>query len=238
MVSKYERGVLVFSDDAEMEEMQRIEKSIRRSLPALGISCDEGVVLASATKSSQSSLMKKDNLSSVFNLGERAGMVSAGRVADAQSLAESMRDKALEDISKYGELEDVNVLVKEVAEDVRETRQEIPCRPYGVQMIVGGVNGGGVPELYKVDLDGVVTSWSAVAVGSQSDNIMDELEERYDQSRDIEECTQMAVNVLVEHSDIDSKGLSVATITEDSDLHRLGTDKINEYMLNEGDEHE
>ena len=238
MVSKYERGVLVFSDDSEMEEIQRIEKSIRRSLPALGISCDQGVVLASATRSSQSSLMEKDNLSSVFNLGERAGMVSAGRVADAQSLAEGMRDKALEDISKYGELEDVNVLVKEVAEDVRETRQEIPYRPYGVQMIVGGVNGGGKPELYKVDLDGVVTSWSAVAVGSQTDEIMTELESEYERSNDIEECTQIAVNKLLKYSSVGSEGLSVATITENSDLYRLGTDEIEEHKLDKGDQDE
>lgn len=230
MVSEYEKSLLVFSGDAEIEEMKRIERSIRRSLPSVGIACTNGVVIASATRTSKSALMEKDNLSSVFDIGEYAGMVSAGRVADAQSLADTMRDKALDDISEYGELEDVNVLVKEVAEDVRRTRQEIPCRPYGVQMIVGGVNGRGENELYKIDLDGVITSWSAVAVGSNTDKIMDELEDQYDQSKNIDEGAEMAISVLLEHSGVDDPdGLSVATVTADDGLHRLDTNEITEY---------
>lgn len=238
MVSEYERGVMVFSDDAEMEEIQRIEKSIRRSLPSIGIACENGVVLASATRSSEYPLMEKDNLSSVFDIGEYAGMVSAGRLADAQSLADTMRDRALEDISEYGQLEDVNVLVKEVAEDVRETRQEIPYRPYGVQMIVGGVNGGGGSELYKVDLDGVVTSWSAVAVGSGADKIMEELEDRYEESVSVDEATGIAVDLLLEHSDTGLEGFSVATVTAENGLERLEENQLSQHEANQGGNNE
>lgn len=237
MDKRTKKEYLVFSEDPDIEEEMEVEKTVRNSLPAIGMVCNEKIILASATESYRSELMKKDNLSSVFNVGERAGMVSAGRLADAQSLAEDMRDAAMEDIELYGQLEDVNMLVEEVAEDVRETRQEIPYRSYGVSMIVGGINGDGSTDLYRLGLDGVITSWSAVAIGSNSESIIEELEKEYQNVENLESGLSLSIRLLVENSIVEKEDLSVATVSK-SGIKRLTEERINDYGQTQGDNYE
>lgn len=234
MSDEYKRGMAVFSGDDYVEQIRKAEQSVKNSLPSLGISHDDGVILMTGTNENKSELMRQDDLSNAFMIGDRVGMISSGRVADAQTLAEDMRDVAVEEIDKYGRVEDINILVREIAENVRNTTQEITYRPYGVSVIVGGLDGRNNSELYKIALDGAVTSWSAVAIGGGCDSIMEELENEYENLQDIEDCAKLGIELMTKYTEIDVESVSAVEITDENEFRRLQTDELRS-LLNQGD---
>lgn len=224
----FEKAMTLFSSEGEIKDVEHARIGVRRSLPSAGVKTGNGLVLGTVTKSSSSPLLEEDVVGSAYMIGNNVGMVSSGRVADAQEIVEEMRDTAMEDIEKYGRVEDVNVICNSVAERVREATQRVMQRPYGVSMIVGGINGDGSHSLYRIDVDGRVTSWSAVSVGQKEDEIMNYLEENYDEDLSRDEILDLTVNSL-DHGVEDAKDEDFSIVEfRENGLENIPEDQINE----------
>ena len=225
----YKKGLMVFSSDGEVQEVQKAKEGVKRSLPSIGVTYRDGVVLASCTERDKSVLLREDNLSSVFMISDRVGMVSSGRVADSQALADDMRDKAMEDIEMYGKVEDVNLLAREVSEDVREATQTLVNRPYGVSLLVGGLNGNEKSSLFKISVDGSMSSWDACAIGENSEDMIDHMESRYNRTQDRDDALQLALTTILSFSDADSQSLSVSLVAE-SGFEEMNKSEVDELI--------
>lgn len=234
MKEEEKKGMTVFSKDEYIEQVRKAEHAVGNALPSMGIAHEDGVVLMTGTRVGDSPLMREDNLSSAFMISDNLGMVTSGRVADAQTLADDMRDAAVDEIDTYGRVEDINILVKDIAEEVRNTTQEVVYRPYGVSVLVGGLNGRNESELYRVALDGALTSWSAVAIGNGSEEIMNILESRYDNLDSLESCTELSVQCMVEETNLDAESISAVEITEEDGYRTVTENELQNY-LNKGD---
>lgn len=55
-------------------------------------------------------------------------------------------------------------------------------RPFGVSLIVAGIDGLLGPQLYLLDTDGTVNAWNAVCVGRKSDELMESLADIFNDS--------------------------------------------------------
>lgn len=235
-MEEFKKGLTLFSSEGELKDVENARLGVGRSLPSLGIKTEKGIVLATITKQSESELLEEDIVGSAYKIGDKVGMVSSGRVADAQGIAEDMRDMAVEDIERYGRVEDVRTICKGVAEEVRDATQRIVERPYGVSLIVGGIDGHGVPSLYRIEVDGKISQWSAVAMGQNEDEIMEYLKDSYESDMSIKKSVLVSYEALGlgVDGDIELENFSAVKMTDEG----LESVKQSEIQNIQGDQNE
>ena len=66
---------------------------------------------------------------------------------------------------EYREIKPVGQLVKSTASVMQEYTQSGGVRPFGVSLLVAGMDGDGVPRLFQVDPSGAYFGWKATAIG-------------------------------------------------------------------------
>lgn len=69
---------------------------------------------------------------------------------------------------EYHETKPVTQLVKSTASVMQEYTQSGGVRPFGVSLLVAGMDGDGVPRLFQVDPSGAYFGWKATAIGKVS----------------------------------------------------------------------
>jgi 20S proteasome subunit alpha 2 len=101
-------------------------------------------------------------------------------------------------LTTYGEVEPVSQLVKQVAGVMQEYTQRGGVRPFGISLLVGGVDGDGTPRLYQVDPSGAYFSWKATAIGKNYVNAKNFLEKRFTEDMELEDAIHTALLTLRE----------------------------------------
>ena len=98
----------------------------------------------------------------------------------------------------YGEVQPVSQLVKQVAGVMQEYTQRGGVRPFGISLLVGGVDGDGTPRLYQVDPSGTYIAWKATAIGKNYVNAKNFLEKRFTEDMELEDAIHTALLTLRE----------------------------------------
>lgn len=101
-------------------------------------------------------------------------------------------------LTTYGEVEPVSQLVKQVAGVMQEYTQRGGVRPFGISLLIGGVDGDGTPRLYQVDPSGAYFSWKATAIGKNYVNAKNFLEKRFTEDMELEDAIHTALLTLRE----------------------------------------
>ena len=102
----------------------------------------------------------------------------------------------------YGEVQPVSQLVTHIASVMQEYTQRGGVRPFGISLLVGGVDvdstGKLVPRLYQVDPSGAYFSWKATAIGKNYVNAKNFLEKRFTEDMELEDAIHTALLTLRE----------------------------------------
>jgi len=81
------------------------------------------------------------------------------------TLVRKARKEAQSYYREYRETKPVGQLVKSTASVMQEYTQSGGVRPFGVSLLVAGMDGDGVPRLFQVDPSGAYFGWKATAIG-------------------------------------------------------------------------
>jgi 20S proteasome subunit alpha 2 len=101
-------------------------------------------------------------------------------------------------LTQYGEVQPVSQLVKQIAGTMQEYTQRGGVRPFGISLLVGGVDGDGTPGLFQVDPSGAYFSWKATAIGKNYVNAKNFLEKRFTEDMELEDAIHTALLTLRE----------------------------------------
>lgn len=101
-------------------------------------------------------------------------------------------------LMQYGEVQPVSQLVKQTAGVMQEYTQRGGVRPFGISLLIGGVDGDGTPRLYQVDPSGAYFSWKATAIGKNYVNAKNFLEKRFAEDMELEDAIHTALLTLRE----------------------------------------
>lgn len=101
-------------------------------------------------------------------------------------------------LTTYGEVQPVSQLVKGIAGVMQEYTQRGGVRPFGISLLVGGVDGDGTPRLYQVDPSGTFFAWKATAIGKNYVNAKNFLEKRFTEDMELEDAIHTALLTLRE----------------------------------------
>ena len=227
----YDRGITIFSPDGRLYQVEYAREAVKRGSASLGVRTDGGVVLA-VTKRSRSPLMERSSVEKLHKADDHIGIASAGHVADARQLIDFARRRAQINRLRYEEPIGVETLTKEVTDYIQQYTQVGGARPFGVALIVGGVENG-EPRLYETDPSGTPYEWQALSVGADRQAIQEYLENHYDEEADLEGGIELALSALASVHDegIDAEEVGLATIDAETEAFReLATEEIEEYV--------
>lgn len=172
----YDRAITVFSPDGRLYQVEYAIETVRRGTIAVGIKSKDGIIIAVEEKPRK--LQISDTAQKIFQIDDHVGVVAAGYIPDARSQVDNARFFSQSNKLIYDESVDVETIAKHLADQCQQFTQYAGVRPFGVALILGGVDSGG-SQLYLTDPSGTYISYDAVAIGSGSDQVTDFLEKNY-----------------------------------------------------------
>ncbi|WP_134671883.1 archaeal proteasome endopeptidase complex subunit alpha [Halorussus marinus] len=227
----YDRGITIFSPDGRLYQVEYAREAVKRGTASIGVRTDDGVVLA-VDKRIRSELMERTSVEKIHKADNHIGIASAGHVADARQLIDFARQQAQVNRLRYGEPIGVETLTKEVTDHIQQYTQVGGARPFGVALIIGGIEDG-EPRLYETDPSGTPYEWKALAVGADRGELQDYLEENYTESMDLDGGIELALRALgsVNDGELSPEGVGVATVDVESESFiELSNDEAEEYL--------
>ncbi|PSQ45347.1 proteasome endopeptidase complex, archaeal, alpha subunit [Halobacteriales archaeon SW_6_65_15] len=227
----YDRGITIFSPDGRLYQVEYAREAVKRGTASIGVRTEGGVVLA-VDKRIRSELMERTSVEKIHKADDHIGIASAGHVADARQLIDFARRQAQVNRLRFGEPIGVETLTKEVTDHIQQYTQVGGARPFGVALIIGGIEDG-EPRLYETDPSGTPYEWKALAVGADRGEIQDYLEENYTEAMDLDGGIELALRALasVNDNELSPEGVGVATVDVESESFlELSNDETEEYL--------
>jgi 20S proteasome subunit alpha 2 len=164
-------------------------------------------------------------------LTENIAMVYSGMGPDFRVLTRKGRKAAQTYYNVYREVIPVAMLVREIAAVMQEFTQRGGVRPFGVSLLIGGVDDDG-PQLYQVDPSGAYFGWKATAIGKNFANAKTFLEKRYSEEMELEDAIHTALLTLREgfEGEMTASNIQLAVVGADRVFRVLTAAEVGDYL--------
>jgi len=225
MPRAYDRAITIFSPEGRLYQVEYALELVKRGAPIVGVSSPEGAVIA-ANETPESRLENPEYFRKIFQLDEHVGAAIAGLSSDARVLISQARLFCQSNRLLYDEPVDMEVLTRRIGDLAQVYTQHAGVRPFGVSMIIAGVDGK-EGRVLTTDPSGSYRGYMATAVGRKSDEANRLLEERYKDGISLDEAAGLAVEAVREASegDVTSSVVKVAIVPADTRTFRRLTDE-------------
>lgn len=227
---KYDRMITIFSPEGRLLQVEYALETVKKGGTMVGVTSPEGVVLG-AEEPTDKKFVKYGSSRKVLKIDDHLGTAIAGLKSDARVLVDKARTYAQSYRLTYDENMDVKALVKEVANLKQSYTQYARMRPFGVSMLIGGVDRTG-SRLFVTHPAGTYKGYKAHAVGAGSEPAIQLLKKEYNKKMKLEEAAKLTVKVL--STAIESRGvppgISMAVIpAETREFRPLTEEEIQQY---------
>jgi proteasome beta subunit len=180
---------------------------------AVGITYDNGVLLASEKRVSYGNFVVNKNTKKTFAVTDHVGAACAGMVADMQVLVRQV--SALSKIRRLETRRDVqpNSIAKLMSVIMFERRYF----PLLTQVIVGGITTN-EPEIYTLDPLGSVLPDRYAAVGTGAEMALGVMDADFSESLDEEKATSLALRAIrssIQRDSASGDGIDLLIINKD-----------------------
>mmetsp|Transcript_5623 Transcript_5623/g.8368 ORF Transcript_5623/g.8368 Transcript_5623/m.8368 type:complete len:244 (-) Transcript_5623:23-754(-) len=235
--SEYDRGVNTFSPEGRLFQVEYAIEAIKLGSTAIGITTQEGVVLAVERRLS-SPLMEPSSIEKIFEVDSHIGCAMSGILADARTLVDHARAEAQNHSFTFGEkikTQSVSQGVCDLALNFGEgdgSSKKPMARPYGVALLIAGVDSTG-PALFTTDPSGSLFKFKAAAIGSAAEGATNMLQEDWNPNLGLDEGIKMAVKILkqVMEEGITNSNVEVAVVPSDSKKFRsLSPEELQNFL--------
>jgi proteasome alpha subunit len=189
----YDRASTLFSPDGRLYQVEYAIETVRRGTLAIGIKSKDSVVLAAEEKARK--LQVSDITQKIFQIDDHIGVAAAGYIPDARTQVDQARFFAQSNRLIYDEPVDVEGVAKNLADMAHQFTQYAGVRPYGVALILAGVDKNGA-SLYQTDPSGTYIEYDAVAIGDGSDQVNEFLEKNYHADISMDEASILALDSI------------------------------------------
>ena len=191
----YDRAITMFSPDGRLLQVEYAKKTVRQGSTAIGMVCKDGVLLVT-DKRIVDKLIVADAVEKIFQIDDHIGATASGILSDARVLIERAQVAAQQHRVTYNTNIDVSTVVKDICSLKQICTQSGGLRPFGVSVIVGGINPDGKPALFETDPTGIFFEYYASAIGEYENEIEEVLQKRYKSSMSIDEGLRLCVEAL------------------------------------------
>ena len=187
----YDRTATMFSPEGHLLQVEYAEKTVRLGSTSIGMACSDGVFIIA------DKLIVPKSTNKVYEIDEHIIVSVAGIVSDARVLIERSQVVAQQHRITYDSRIEPELIIKEISNLKQQFTQYGGARPFGVSLMVTGVDGK-ESRLYTSDVTGNYVSYYATAIGESDDKIKEKLREKYKQDLTIKKGVKLATDILEE----------------------------------------
>ncbi|CEP22596.1 K02729 20S proteasome subunit alpha 5 [Cyberlindnera jadinii] len=219
--SEYDRGVSTFSPEGRLFQVEYSLEAIKLGSTAIGIATSEGVVLG-VEKRVTSSLLESSSIEKIIEIDSHVGCAMSGLTADARSMIDHARVSSVNHSLYYDEPIGIESLTQSVADlalrfgEGASGEERLMSRPFGVALLVAGVDKEKGPQLYHTEPSGTFYRYEAKAIGSGSEGAQAELQNEYHSSLTLKEAEVLILKILkqVMEEKLDENNVQLSSVTE------------------------
>ncbi len=189
----YDMTPTMYSPDGRIYQVEYAIETVKRGTLAIGIKCKDGVIIA--VEENPRALQVADITQKIFQVDQHIGVAAAGYIPDARVQVDNARFFSQSTKLTYDEPVEVETVAKHLADQCHQFTQYSGVRPYGVALIIAGVDQKG-GSIYVTDPSGTYVSYAAVAIGASSDEVTDFFEKNYKTEISLEEGAVLATAAI------------------------------------------
>ncbi|MEM2786230.1 MAG: archaeal proteasome endopeptidase complex subunit alpha, partial [Candidatus Nitrosotenuis sp.] len=172
----YDMTPTMYSPDGRIYQVEYAIETVKRGTLAIGIKSKDGVVMA--VEEIPRKLQVSGVTQKIFQVDDHIGVAAAGYIPDARVQVDDARTFSQSHKLIYDEQVEVETVAKHLADRCHQYTQYSGVRPFGVALIIAGVDRRG-NLIYVTDPSGTFVSYSAVAIGANAEEVNSFLEKNY-----------------------------------------------------------
>ncbi len=224
---EYDEAITIFSPEGRIYQVEYALELVKRGAPVSGVISKEGVALA-AVEVLQNNLEDPRFSKKLFELDTHVATVIAGLSPDARVLVREARYACQGHRMTYDEPIGIESLVSNIGDSLQQYTQNAGVRPFGVSMIVAGVDSSG-PRLITIDPSGSYRGYKAAALGMNTDKAKELLEKKYKTDVSLDDAVKLAIEAIkVAYSNgLKPENIHAAVIsTKDKTFRKLSDEEV------------
>jgi proteasome alpha subunit len=212
----YDMTPTMYSPDGRIYQVEYAIETVKRGAIAIGLQAKDGVVLAVEEKSRD--LQVEDITQKIFEVDDHIGIAAAGYIPDARVLVDNARFFSQSNKLTYDESVEVETVARHLADQSHQFTQYSGVRPFGVALIVAGVDRRG-SRIFVTDPSGTYVPYTAVAIGGNSDEVTDYLEKNYKNGMSMDDAMSLAITAInLKSEEKGVKHIRMSRIKQDTKL--------------------
>lgn len=227
----YDRAATMFSPDGHLLQVEYAEKTVRLGSSSIGLVCKDGVVII-ADRRIRDKLIAPESANKIFEIDSHIVGTAAGILSDARILIEQAQVMAQQNRVTYDSPIEPISIIKMIADKKQMFTQYGGARPYGVTVLIAGVNKGRA-SLYTSDVTGNYFAYKANAIGENDEKIKEILRRDYQEGMTIDEGIKFAMKIFKEilGKNFELERFDAGYIkTTDAKLVRLHGEDLKKYV--------
>jgi proteasome alpha subunit len=225
----YDMTPTMYSPDGRIYQVEYAIETVKRGTLAIGIKSKDGVVMA--VEEIPRKLQVSGITQKIFQVDDHIGVAAAGYIPDARVQVDDARTFSQSHKLIYDEQVELETVAKHLADRCHQYTQYSGVRPFGVALIIAGVDQRG-NLIYVTDPSGTYVSYAAVAIGASADEVNTFLEKNYKDDMSLDDASALAVAAIELKTDQKGgvKHIKVARITKDKKiLEKLSDAELEKY---------
>ena len=225
----YDMTPTMYSPDGRIYQVEYAIETVKRGTLAIGIMAKDGVIMA--VEEIPRKLQAAGITQKIFQVDDHIGVAAAGYIPDARTQVDDARTFSQSHKLIYDEQVDVETVAKHLADKCHQYTQYSGVRPFGVALIVAGVDQRG-NIIYVTDPSGTFVAYAAVAIGVGSEEVNSFLEKNYKEDMSMDDAFALAIAAIDMKSEQkeESKHIKMAKITDSKKmLEKISDADVEKY---------
>ena len=224
----YDMTPTMYSPDGRIYQVEYAIETVKRGTLAIGVKSKDGVIVA--VEEIPRKLQVSGITQKIFQVDDHIGIAAAGYIPDARVQVDDARTFSQSHKLIYDEEVEVEIVAKHLADRCHQYTQYSGVRPFGVALIIAGVDQRG-NLIYVTDPSGTFVSYSAVAIGAGADDVNAFLEKNYKEDMSLDEASALAVAAIEMRGEIkEEKSIKMSRVTkENRTLQKVNDADLEKY---------
>jgi proteasome alpha subunit len=191
----YDRTATLFSPEGRLLQVEYAEKTVRLGSASMGMVCTDGVAII-ADKRLSDPLLIPESAMKIYEVDDHIIASTAGILSDSRILMEKAQNVAQQNRIVYDEPIDVESVIREIANLKQAYTQYGGVRPFGLKVIMAGVQSNKACKVFASDVTGNYFGVRATAIGENDEKILEILRKEYKDTLTTEKAVKLALNIF------------------------------------------
>jgi 20S proteasome subunit alpha 6 len=230
--NQYDTDVTTFSPEGRLLQVEYAGQAITQGSASGGLRSKDAVVLVANMHEKEG-----DDLAGcrekVFKIDEHMAIAISGIVPDARVLTRYMINECLNHQWAFETPMNTGRLVSQLSDKAQVYTQKSEKRPYGVGMLVGGVDKTG-PHLYVTSPSGDFWEYEAFSIGARCQSARTYFEKHFETFADckVDELVNHGLTAIKTTTDdvLTTKNVSVAIIQKGQPVKLLSDEELRPFL--------